>query len=308
MLSLPKRVTRSITVHRSKLSVFCDWLEATVLFKNEDYSQTDVIDFLIEQQTYDSQDFCEEFVTSAWREFRRRMGWLKAHSPIEFRDRRVIRKSNWQEQPAHAFCLLLGLKPFYSDWQDHFGDNHLEQGLLFEKLVEQSLDAIFQDWTVVRTGWSTDEPTKIAQVVSQLASDVVEDEGNIEKYAGKNANEEGLDAYWYFRFNDERGGYPVFLAQCASGDDWKDKLHTPNLSVWAKLVDWKSPPARAFAMPFALEDGEFNDQCNRFSGLFLDRYRILQASRKNENWLEEKLAKELVAWLAPRIQWVANLN
>ena len=46
-------------------SVFLDWLEATNLFLEEELSQTDVVDHLVQEQVFEDQDSASEFVLSA---------------------------------------------------------------------------------------------------------------------------------------------------------------------------------------------------------------------------------------------------
>jgi hypothetical protein len=310
MLILPNEgIHRSVTRHRCDLPVFCDWLESTVLFDESEVSQSDVVDFLFEQQIYDGNnpDFCMEFVTSAWRELRRRLRWIGRGSPLKVKDQRILRRREWDRVPAHAFCLVLGLAPFYEDWAAQFGPDYTQQGELFEKLVVASAGKVFLRWDFARTGWSRDNTSKLCDVVCMLAEAVSEDVGNLEKYAGEAAKEAGLDVFWHKRFADERGGHPVYLAQCASGANWCNKLHTPEMSVWQKLVDWKLPPNRAFAIPFALSDDEFVRRCNQFNGLLLDRYRILMAAARAA-WPPHELADEIRTWVRPRVQWLLGLG
>jgi hypothetical protein len=310
MLTLPGKIHRSVTVHRSNLAVFCDWLEATVLFDELEVSQCDVVDFLTEQHIYDEdrRDFCMEFVTDAWRAIRRRLGWIGSASPLKIEDRRVVRDKNWDQVSAHAFCLLLGLTPYYDGWTSQFGADYTVQGELFEKVVEASVSRVFLKWEVARTGWSRENTSKLPDVVQRLTEAVIEDVGNVAKYLSTDANEAGLDIFWHRRYPDERGGHPVFLAQCASGENWHTKLHTPEISVWEKLVDWKCPPNRAFAMPFALPDDEFVRRCNQFKGLFLDRYRLLMPASCAEAWLPDGLADEIIAWVQPRVSWLLDTS
>ena len=72
MLAIPRGITRSVQAHNSCRSVFYDWLEGSVLFAEEELSPPNVVDFLIEQQIYDSQDLCSEFVSNGWSQVQRR--------------------------------------------------------------------------------------------------------------------------------------------------------------------------------------------------------------------------------------------
>ncbi len=308
MLALPKKINRSVNAHNSTHEVFYDWLEATVLFDEPEVSQSDVVDFLTEQEIYDNHDFCMEFVTSSWRELRRRLGWIGTGSPLKFVNRRLVRDKEWNQVSAHAFCLLLGLAPYYDGWTNQFGADYTEQGELFEKVVVASVGKVFLEWEVSITGWSRNNTAKLSEVVSELCKAIVEEVGKVDKYSSTKAKEAGLDIFWHRRFEDERGGHPVFLAQCASGKNWNTKLHTPEMSVWEKMVDWKVPPSRAFAMPFALSDHDFVLRCNQFDGLFFDRYRILMPSSDSKDWIPDDLADEIKTWAEPRVQWLLDTS
>ena len=310
MLALPRRIERSVSSHISDLAVFCDWLESTVMFDDLRVSQGDVVDFLCEQEIYDDNnpDFCMDFVTSAWREVRRRLRWIGSGSPLQVKDQRIVRVREWRAAPAHAFCLVLGLAPYYEEWVPQFGHDYTKQGELFEKLVAASVCRLFHEWKLIRTGWSRNKTSSLSEVVNVLANEIHEEIGNVKKYGGQKAKECGLDIFWHRPFPDARGGHPVFLGQCASGANWSQKLHTPEDSVWRKLVDWKFPPSRAFAVPFALSDGDFARRCNQFSGLFLDRYRILIPAARDSKWLPDDLAAEINGWVEPRVNWILSLS
>lgn len=83
------------------------------------------------------------------------------------------------------------------------------------------------------------------------------------------------------------GDGSTYLMQCASGDDWTDKLHTPDIEVLKRLITFSSSPQRGIAMPFAQEDEEFSRQCNHVDGMLLDRYRLLSAD--GTDWVSSAL-------------------
>jgi hypothetical protein len=141
-------------------------------------------------------------------------------------------------------------------------------------------------------------------VAKCLAADVYEDVGNLEKWSDRFAQDEGLDVYWHRRFEDARGGHPVFLAQCASGANWVSKRDTPSLPIWNKLIDWKCPPCKAFALPFALSKDEFTRRSGQISGVILDRYRLVAPSDNVGQWISDELWSGLIGWLARRILWL----
>lgn len=304
MLSLPKGIRRSVRAHNSDRSVFYDWLEASLLFVDEELSGTDVVDFLTEQQIYDSQNLCSEFVSNAWAQVRRRLGWLGAASPIAFRDSFMIRTQEWAEVPGQTMCMLLSLGNRYDGWSAEFGPDYTEQGALFEALTAAAMARAFPNWTFHPTGWSRDNTVQLSDVVNDLASALGETVGDVSTYASEKAHEAGLDLVWYLPFTDDRGGLPVYLAQCASGNDWPTKLSTPNLEQWRKLIHFASVPYKAFSIPFSLDDRELKLRSTQIGGLVLDRYRLLLSGLSGTDWVPADLRGRIVAWCQPRVQWL----
>lgn len=306
MLSLPEGVRRSISAHNSERGTFQDWLEADVIFIDDELSESDVVDFLVEQQIYDSQDFCSEFVSNAWAQIQQRLGWIGRGSPIAFRERYMVRNTDWQRVPGLSFCIVLSLGPKYDGWSQEFGSDYSEQGSLFESLTKEAMVKAFHGWHFIRTGWARDNTSNLRDVVGNLVGELGERTGDIETYASYKAHEAGLDLVWYLPFPDQRGGFPVFLAQCASGGNWKNKLDTPNLGMWKKIIDFASEPYKAFSIPFSLDDRELRVRSTQICGLLLDRYRILFHNYPEADWLSSELQEGLIAWLEPRVQWLIN--
>lgn len=310
MLARPDGIRRSVQAHNSDLAALCDWVEASALLQGgqEELSKAEVVDALIEQEIYDDQDFCWHFVTDAWREVRRRLSWIGAESPVRVGEFAVTRTRLWREACAYSFCLVLSLAPKYGDWHNEFGPDYTEQGVLFERLVHASMKARFGHWGFTSTGWSGQNTATLNEVVPSLAQALCEDVLSLEKYGGESAKDSGVDLVWHLPFADGRGGFPVYLAQCASGSRWFTKLGDPNLGLWCKLIDFRHPPAKAFALPFALSSGDFSRRSARVGGLLLDRYRLLSVGADGANWMPQELKPQLVSWLQPRVQWILGLD
>ncbi|MGB8656486.1 MAG: hypothetical protein WCE90_01710 [Candidatus Zixiibacteriota bacterium] len=307
MFQLPTNgIARSINEHNSRLDVFSDWLEASVLFSDSELSRTDVVDALIEHRIYDQQDFADQWVTNAWGEIERRQKCIGNGSPYDITPQRISRKSSWEDVSAYSFCLLLSLVNNYSglngQWQEKFRTGYIEQGELFELLTKESLEKQFPDWRMYHTGWSRSSPSKLIKIVDEIAAQLGETKGNLELWTSPDAHEAGLDLLFYRPFEDNRVGIPLYLLQCASGGNWTDKLHTPCLKTWTKVIQFAATPRKAFATPFALEDGVFCGYCNLVDGLFLDRYRLLSPSHEDKNWLSTQLNNRIKKWLRPRIK------
>ena len=111
MLRLPRKFQRSVGAHNINYEIFLDWLEATLLLDENELSQTDIVDYLIEEQLYVDQGFAWEYVTLQWAELMRRLSWLGTNSPVKFADNYVIRELDWRAVPAHSFCLVVAFGP-----------------------------------------------------------------------------------------------------------------------------------------------------------------------------------------------------
>jgi hypothetical protein len=117
MLPLPtKGLRRSVFEHNIDLIVLADWCEACVLFTNEEISQSDVIDCLMEGEIYNDQTFAAEIVEDAWSQLSRRARWLGSRTPFAIKQRRIIRLADWRNVPAYSFCLLVALLPYNGAW------------------------------------------------------------------------------------------------------------------------------------------------------------------------------------------------
>ena len=306
MLSIPKGFQRSVSAHNIDVATFLDWVETTTLVAQEELSPTDIIEYLIEEHLYDEQDFAAEFVSLQWVDLKTRLSWLGHHSPISFKDRWMVRRLNWTEVPAHSFCLVVSFGPRYDGWTAEFGADYTEQGELFELITKAAMEVRFDGWKFLHTGWRKDYASRLPDVVGNLTSHIDERVGHVDDYASIRANDAGVDLVWHLPFSDNRGGAPVYLAQCASGKNWVDKVNEPNLNEWTKIVDFAGVPSKAFSLPFSLSESDLRRQGVRAKGLLLDRYRLLAHSVAENEWVPATLRHDLVTWLEPRVDWIKN--
>jgi len=305
MLRLPATGTsRSIIKHNCRCDIHVDWIEASLLFATEVVTRSDIVDALTEGNAYESQEFANEWVSTLWGELDRRVSLLESGAAIARHGDRAERTADWKSRPALSFCVTLAMLPHYrKEVVAACGKNYVEQGELFEKLSHESL--ALQRWQVEKVGWSRSTATVVEAKVLALAGAIGEPAipDGVKRWAAPSAKDGGLDLVAWAPFTDGWGGRPVLLIQCASGDDWTEKLHTPNLELWNKLVDFSVKPRRGLTMPFAPEEDEFRRQVNNGQVLLLlDRHRLLHPLRIAGPTLPTSaLANELIAWMEPRI-------
>jgi hypothetical protein len=303
MLALPEvHLRRSIEAHNSRLSVFCDWLEACTIFDQREVSSTEAVDMLIEEQIYDSQDFAREFVSQAFSEISRRASLYFSPHAFRVQGGLLICDGDWTDDPAHAFCLLLSLAEAYPQWANSFGSDYTEQGELFEILTVESIEALFPKWTVVKTGWSKAQAVKLEEVITDLVNRLCEVRGaEIARWIRTDANEAGVDLVAYRDLGDDVAGFPVMMFQCASGRNWTEKVGHPNFNLWRSAVSFAALPLKAFAMPFAIDPHDLRSEVIKVGGPFFERSRLLSARRASTVWPSDELEAKLLDWVWPRI-------
>lgn len=301
MLAIPtKGFAKSVTRHNNNLDVLADWIEGSLLFQEsvEIISQVDVADTLLDDERYVDQEFALEGVKNAWFELRRREQAIGLVHSISIDKRRINKRSTWRDYPAHAFCVLVSLAPYYDWWTV---PNYTEQGEIFELITKESFSAQFPDWQVFHTGWTRNNPVRLRDIATTVKDLLGEDPGDMDTWDDPYKKELGLDLLCYRPFLDGRKGIPVFMVQCASGSDWDTKLDTPNLDIWGDIIHFKNRPLRAFSTPFTFQEKLFNQSITSVKGLFFERCRLLSAGNHNEDWLSPELRTKVIDWMEPLV-------
>jgi len=303
MFSMPtKGFATSITEHNCALEPFVDWVEGSVLFLGEAVSRSDLVDCLIENSIYQKQGFAHEWLDVAFTELRRRLRLISDKPPLRIDGSRIERDQSWQAHPAYSFCLALALQIHYRKAvQENLGVDYGAQGRLFEKLTAELLEA--NDWEVASVGWSREASESVEAKVRDLAAAIGEDQrpGAVNRWAEPKAKDAGLDLVAWQPFPDGWSGRPICLMQCASGEDWHNKLHTPDTNIWRQLVAFATEPRRGLAMPFAPEADVFRRRAAREGVmLLLDRHRLMH-TKAGCAYPSAALAKELIQWTQTRV-------
>lgn len=311
MLRLPTRgFAVSKTAHNVRLGPLVDWLEGCVVFADTRVSQSDVVDALQEEGLYSSQDFANERVGNAWTELTRRQKCLRDACPFTINGSGLDRVVAWDKAPAYAFCLMLSLQVAYpKEMAAITKRDYTRQGELFERLTSESLAKA--GWSVHTTGWSRAKPESAQQKIEAVAQHILEPVmPNRARWTKERAKDAGLDVVCTRPFPDGWGGRPLYLVQCASGNDWTEKLGAPELGLWRKFIDFTTAPMRALAMPFAPEADEFRHAAvTEGLGLLLDRHRLVAHSgTSGQSWPSAQLTRDLNKWIAPRVKTLPKID
>lgn len=313
MLRLPDNgLARSVNRHNIDLNVFCDWIEASVVFDDAELSKSDVTEILIEEQIYQNQDFAAEMIENAWAVISRRVNYLSQPLGISVDGNRINRAEDWTAFPAYGFCLALSCVKLYSRLTTLWAHNYVAQGALFEELTAESLSQTFKGWTVNRVGWSpTSNPVLLRDVLPTIVHDLNEIEAaEKDLHLTKSVKDLGLDLLVFYPFGDMQASSPVLLVQCASGKDWTRKRQTPDIVFWEnKIISFNSRPMRGFAIPFSFaEPLHFRRDAAAVNGMFVDRYRLLKSFTQNDNSVSAQLNTQLKDWTQPRVDQLPRDN
>jgi hypothetical protein len=305
MLTPPsKGFALSVTVHNARLDAMAEWLEGCITFVDEEVTKIDVKDILTEEGIYRNQDFAQERIDDAWKELAHRQRCLGQVATFTLTSNRIIRSRKWQNSAAYSFCLMLALQVRYRpSFSAMFGNDFTEQGVLFERLTAESLSAT--GWRTHSTAWSKTASNSIKDKVEALAKHLGEPElaGAVERWTDAHVKDGGLDVVCDRPFADGWAGRPIYLVQCASGEDWTDKRHTPNISQWTKLVDMATKPSKAISHPFVLLEDDFRRAANYdLLAMILDRHRLCRPGLESKpKWTSTELTKDLNAWTLSRL-------
>lgn len=303
MMQIPQSFKRSVNKSNVDQNSLADWLEAIVLFDEKSISKSEVVDNLIEYQICpdDAQDLAHTIASEGWVELNLRKSWGGLPESFHISTNRVDDETPWYDDPIRSFFLLLSLMKIFPDWAQDFKD-HVTQGNLFEEVVEIICPALLPGWKVYRAGWSPDDAKDIPAIVKELCNRLyVSGALDLDDWHSSNAKDGGLDIVCYRSFLDTREAMPVYFLQCASGKNWRQKITTPNASVWQKLLNSAVLPSTGIAAPFVIENREL-----RIAGLtgqitIFDRLRMLSAVEEEKITLPADLEGRLLEWMSPRI-------
>lgn len=292
----------------AEIEIAADWLEASVLFSGDRVTKPEISDLLADVSIFADKAAATTFIDDVWSTLRSRRHQLNGGGPFDFDYQDMhLDVASWEEAPANAFCLFLSYEapkqPTARRSRPPKEKSYTEQGELFERLVAAACTELWPSWQVHRTGWSKANAQQLSKVVEGVARVLAGNVGNIGRWNTKGAKEQGLDLIWYRAFRDQRGCFPAFLVQCASGRHFKAKLHEPKEGIWEDLVSLvpRSLPRKAFATPFSFGKTEFERYAIEGKCLLLDRLRLLSVVQIQPNWVTADLAKDLLTWLRPRV-------
>lgn len=281
----------------------CDWVEAEALFFSSPVTRTEAGDYLEESGLLgrsDSREFAEEI----WARLRERIRQTGGHSPFKLESQTLSSKvGNFSEAAAYAFCLLVSYAHHHKAWAKSCKFDYNGQGANFEDIVCPAFKHLFPGWTIHPTGWAQGRTEGGRKVIQGVADRLCGEVGDLKRWTARQVKEAQMDIVCYREFPDQRGNFPAFFIQCASGANLPDKLKEPDMELWKKLVHLvpTSLPRRAVVTPDILPRSKFDHYALRSEGLLIDRLR-LAAAGPEATWISADAAKKLSRWLLPYVK------
>lgn len=270
--------------HPPEVGAVADWCEFAALARTPSFKRGD-LKASLSQEGHDDADLIEE---SVWHELLSRSRLFADRWPLRLVGNRLTRRSPCPVPIAlYRFLCLLGL-----------GAVDAVDRTTFEVLVAELLTA-FTDQAGLHVGAPASEgmdPSFRERVKAYIAqSGLLTTEV---KAAPLPADKDlGVDAISWWPFGDDRGASLHFLAQCATGGDWEEKLNDIDLEVWKDHIHWGVPPVRVFAVPFVISLAEAKwVRTSRRGGLILDRPRLVEIA----TWVD--LSPVLIRALGSRVR------
>lgn len=305
MLRMPEiGFSRSKGASNVDTNVSADWVESILLFDEPQLSKNDVVDLLLEEQICDSdsQDMAHQIADEAWSELKRRQCWGGLPNTVNLTANRIVSTEKWTDDIIRAFFVLLSIQRIFPDWASSW-TAYVDQGNLFEKVVERICPALLPGWKIYRAGWSPDNTKSVLKIIGDLREHIhTSGAPDIHNWIGASEKDGGLDLVCYRAFQDDREAVPVFFLQCASGKNWRDKIHAPNAARWAKWLNSAVQPSTGIVAPFVIDDSQLRRSALDGQIIVFDRIRAVSVlNEEHETILGRDLQKEVLDWMSPRV-------
>ena len=296
---------KSTTKNNIPSEILGDWIEGSLYFSEDRVSKSAIVDILAENLICSDQDIGHTIASDGLFEITERRRITENFDQLEIDVNGVSFDSEWREYPVEAFFLLLSIFDFYKDFP---GDarNLNEQGDIFEQVVTAILKNLLPGWIVLKVGWSASNPVSVKTVAADLAERLnTKGDDDPEYWLSSHAKDGGLDVVCYKYFDDGKEAMPVIFVQCASGDNWTDKVHTPSPNLWQMLLRSAVRPATALAAPFVIDGKRQRLSSVEGQVIILDRLRLLNGYQLDMSCIDAALRTRIITWMEPII---ARLN
>ncbi len=268
MLPLPESPTASLPL--------ADWLELQALLSPDgNSSRGDLESALRPLSAFDGvqDEEIERKILDVFDEIESRSTAAGAAYPynLDYGRSGVIElKSEWRNYPVYMFCLCLS----YFGWDTRCARS-INPPKLFEEISCLAARQYLQGEAVGFGAPRTQLPPGFAMAIDKLCQCIGEGEGYIQSPT-LNRQDDRLDVVAWKDFPDRLPSKLIMFGQCATGENWQDKLSELQpgnfWGLWMRRST-ASPLIRSFFVPHRVERGSWR-YVTQYGGLFFDRCRV----------------------------------
>ena len=208
--------------------------------------------------------------------------------PFEVESSKITLKSDWKDYVSYVFPLLIS---YLGVTCDLFPEQYQYFGKYFEELGGNALDNYLSNTlypaSIKVFGFPRTDSSRFSKAVQELC-DTIPGFRAIHLDLAAVQMDGGLDVIAWKQFPDDLSGSMVFLAQCAMGANWREKLHEAR-----KIQDYITMPGDVLTGVFIphtvdVRTGAATDQWEidtNKAGRIFERCRTAYLSK---NWSHEK--------------------
>lgn len=219
------------------------------------------------------KDRVSEIVPEVFLEIERRASSASGAYPFFFETSTLLkRRKQIKKYAAYLFCLALS----YFGWNQKKGEK-LNPRHLFEELCCLVAEN-YLDGEVVSIGTGKRQAGQNFYSVLTTLIDRIGEGKNVVRRKGLSPQDDHVDLVGWRHFPDKRENKLVLFGNCASGDDWADKLtETAPDSFWDFWID--GPKVSAFVKSVFIPHRVYEEErwiyfANRSASVLFDRCRI----------------------------------
>lgn len=254
---------------------WADWLELSATLSADGNSSRGDLEGALRLSAYfDSQQAIENRCNDVFLELADRSSSAGAAYPFSVNASLLDAKGEVKDYLAYFFCLCLS----YAGWSKKKGQGQAA-ARMFEELsciaAQSYVGGETARFASPRRGGISGLPKSFKQAIAALAAQMAEGGGYRDR-PPRSTKDDALDVVAWRHFADRLPGKLVLVGQCASGDDWADKLN--DLNPVAFTDEWMiqpiiSPMLRAMFIPHRVRRDKWEHCCRR-AGLIFDRCRL----------------------------------
>ena len=260
-----------------------DWLELWALLSPDGTSSAGDLQRTLQREAIENapQERADRDAQDAIVELNARVVAGGAAYPFTVAGNLVTRTANPYDRRSLPYNFMLCLS--YWGWTSQRG-NPANPRHWFEHLCAQSARYFLSGETAVMSpprsavlgGSFTDAVASLCALIGEGGGWKAQPAGWNRVNGGLRPQDDAVDLVAWRHFPDRQSGKLVMFGQCASGDNWADKL--TELQTGAFCEHWmiEVPPSqiiRGFFVPHQIPRERW-DYSNRYGGLFFDRCRI----------------------------------